>query len=217
MLKQRLSDCKRANYWEMEKDVYFGCNLSQILFWGGSGRSSRPVQWAGYLSSRKRRSICLSVVCSWKKTSSVVEEMPLNKYSTEVSRFCLGNSGKIEFRFKCDSMKVCNTPWKYQGQKKGPLNYAAFLLIALANSKPFLIHSRKFHMLYFHPQSFPCLQTYCLGFSLIQKDVWAMASSEWELYSPVWSLRHTLHARLQPLWNEGKQTAFILWFSLSNT
>ena len=34
----------------------------------------------------------------------------------------------------------------------------------------------------FHPQSFPCLQTYCLEFffSLIMKDVWAMTSSEWE-------------------------------------
>ena len=37
------------------------------------------------------------------------------------------------------------------------------------------------------------------------------------IYSPVWSLRHTLHAALQPLWNEGKQTAFLLWFSLSST
>ena len=36
-------------------------------------------------------------------------------------------------------------------------------------------------------------------------------------HSPVRSLRHTLHAGLQPLWNEGKQMAFILWFSLSNT
>ena len=36
----------------------------------------------------------------------------------------------------------------------------------------------------FHPQSFPYLQTYCLGFywnSLVQKEVWAMTSSEWEL------------------------------------
>ena len=39
------------------------------------------------------------------------------------------------------------------------------------------------------------------------------------VHSPVRSLCHTLHAGLQPLWNEGKQTAlsFTLWFSLSNT
>ena len=38
----------------------------------------------------------------------------------------------------------------------------------------------------FHPQSFPCLQTYCLDFfywsSLIQKEAWAMTSGEWEQY-----------------------------------
>ena len=38
----------------------------------------------------------------------------------------------------------------------------------------------------FHPHPFPCLQTYCLSFfywnSLIQRDVWFMTSSEWELY-----------------------------------
>ena len=36
-------------------------------------------------------------------------------------------------------------------------------------------------------------------------------------YSPIRSLRHTFHAGLQPLWNEGKQMAFIFWFSLRNT
>ena len=36
-------------------------------------------------------------------------------------------------------------------------------------------------------------------------------------YSPVRNLRHILLAGLQPLWKEGKQTAFILWFSLSCT
>ena len=33
---------------------------------------------------------------------------------------------------------------------------------------------------------------------------------------PVWSLRHTSHAGLQPLWNVGKQMAFMLRFSLSS-
>ena len=35
---------------KQEKGVYFGCNMQQILFWGGPGRCPRPVQWASYLS-----------------------------------------------------------------------------------------------------------------------------------------------------------------------
>ena len=54
-----------------EKSVYFGCNLLRVLFWGGSGRRSRPVQWAGYLR------VSPIPEDQAEKTSRVVEEMPL--------------------------------------------------------------------------------------------------------------------------------------------
>ena len=50
----------------------------------------------------------------------------LCKYSTEVSRFVSEILEKIEGHCKSDSIKVCNTPWKYQDQKKGHLKYVAF-------------------------------------------------------------------------------------------
>ena len=49
---------------KQEKEAYFGRNLSQSLFWRGSGRSSKLVHWAEYLNTRKKRCICLPVVCS---------------------------------------------------------------------------------------------------------------------------------------------------------
>ena len=50
-----------------------------------------------------------------------------------------------------------------QGQKREPLNYVSFLLITHVDSTLFLIHFRKFHMLNFHLQSIPCIQTYSFG------------------------------------------------------
>ena len=123
------------------------------------------MQWAGYLSTQKRISICLLVVCSRKKTSRVVEEML--HWSFQV---CYGNSGKI--KIYCKTRKHCgffvHRPCKFH---------------ALSNS----LHEIPHGIPNFHPQLFPCLQTYCLGFffywnSLIQKNSWAMTSSEWKLY-----------------------------------
>ena len=61
--------------------------ILQNLFWGSSGRRSRPVQWARYLSTQNRRSIPLSLVCSRKK-QGCLRKCPC-KYHTEVSRFVL--------------------------------------------------------------------------------------------------------------------------------
>ena len=70
--------------------------------------------------------------------------------------------------------------------KREPLNYVAFWLITLANFKPFLIYFRKFHMLLSLPEvtsmSSNLLFVCFYWNSLIQKDVWVMTSSEWELY-----------------------------------
>ena len=108
--------------------VHFGCNMSPILFWEGSGRSSRSVQWSGYLSTHIRRTICPSVVSSRKNKQGS------SGYAFVILRWifqsCPGNSGKTEGNCTCDSMKVCNTPWKYQNQKEE--NYVAFLLISHA-------------------------------------------------------------------------------------
>ena len=75
---------------------------------------------------------------------------------------------------------------KIPRSKNGTPNYVASSLIVLSNSTPFLIHSRKFHMLELSPPAISMSSNLFFGFfywnSLIQKDVWAMASSEWELY-----------------------------------
>ena len=76
---------------------------------------------------------------------------------------------------------------KIPRSKKGTPNYVPFLLIVLSSSTPFLIHSRKFHMLQLSPAAISVSSNLFFGFffywnSLIQKDVWAMTSSEWELY-----------------------------------
>ena len=94
---------------------------------------------------------------------------------------------------------MCNTPWEYQGQIRGPLNSnnVAFLLITLVNSTLFLIHSRNFHMLYLPPTVIFTSSNQLSGFfhwnRLIQKDVWATTSSEWELYVAVKLLTNFKH------------------------
>ena len=77
---------------------------------------------------------------------------------------------------------MSNTPWKYQGQKRGPLNYVFF----------FVDHPWKFHALYNSLQEIQDAITSTRSHfhvfkpiywnSLIQEDVWAMTSSEWEMY-----------------------------------
>ena len=73
-----------------------------------------------------------------------------------------------------------NTKTK-KDQKRGPLNYVAF----------FVDHPQTFEFTpgnstyyNFHPQPFPYLPIVWVFYwnSLIQKEVWAMTSSEWELY-----------------------------------
>ena len=71
------------------------CN--RFYFGENSGRSSRPVQCAGYLTTQKRRSICLSAVCSRKKKQAGWLRKCLCKYSTEVSRFVLEILVKSKF------------------------------------------------------------------------------------------------------------------------
>ena len=81
---------------------------------------------------------------------------------------------------------MCNTPWKHHDQKRGPLNCVPFLLITLANITPFLIHSRKIHVLLLPSAVISMSSNLLFRFfywnSLIQKDVWIMKNSEWELY-----------------------------------
>ena len=53
--------------------------------------------------------------------------------------------------WKVMSIKICNTAWKYQGQKRDPLT----MLLFCWSSTHCLIHSREFHILtftrsYFH-------------------------------------------------------------------
>ena len=94
----------------------------------------------------------------------------MRKCSTEVSRFVMEILEKSKFIAR-------------------PVNTVAFLFIALANSTPFLIHSTKFHMVYLtsthsHFHVFKPIVWVFLFYwnSLIQKNSWAMTSSEWKLY-----------------------------------
>ena len=107
----------------------------------------------------------------------------------------LGNSGKIEGHCKCESIEVCNTPWIYQGQKRGLLNYVAFLLIIhklsnLLQEIPHTITSTRSNFHIFKPIVWAFLWT-----SLIQKKVWDMTSSDWELYAAVNLLTNFKHLK----------------------
>ena len=73
---------------KQEKDVYFGCNMSQILFWGSSGKSSSSMQRAGYISQRLEQKVHLSISGLFQKKQARWLRKCLFKYSTEF-RFVL--------------------------------------------------------------------------------------------------------------------------------
>ena len=98
------------------------------------------MQWAVYLSTQNRRSICLSVVCSRKKQAGWSRKC-LCKYSTEVSRFVLEILEKSKviallwppiFPQKPQVWKPLENP---KAKKENP--YVARLLITFLNSTPF--------------------------------------------------------------------------------
>ena len=108
------------------------------VIWSGPGRSSRPVQWAWYLSSQNRRSLCLSVFCSRKKQTGWLRNC-LCKYSWEVSRFILEileNSKVIASILHLLSIKVYyKNPLKIPRSKKRTPELCGF----------FVDHHCKFH------------------------------------------------------------------------
>ena len=77
-----LSTCKIIV--KQEKDVYLGCNMKQTLFWG-SLKSSRPVQWAGYISQHLKQKIHLSIRGLFQKRQAGWLRKCFFKYSTEVT------------------------------------------------------------------------------------------------------------------------------------
>ena len=107
---------------QQEKGVHFGCNLSQMLFWRGSGRSYRLVHWARYLNTKSRRSIFLSIVFFRKKQAGWLRKC-LFKYSTKV-RIVLENLEKP--KYIASELRVCYTPSKPPGQNRRHLNHVVF-------------------------------------------------------------------------------------------
>ena len=120
--------CNRFYFGEVQEEVLGQCCGQGIL--GPRKEGLSVYQWS--VPEKKQAGRLRKCLC---------------KYSTEISRFVLKILEKSKFITSVIPIKMCNTPWKYQGQKRGPLNYVAFLLIILVNSTPFLIHSRKSHML----------------------------------------------------------------------
>ena len=105
----------------------------------------------------------------------------LRKYSNEVSGF-VWKFWKNRRSLQVWIHKAYNTHWRYQGQKRLPLNQVAFLLIIhkLSSSPQKIPHAVSSTRSQFH--IFKPIDWVFYWNSLIQKDVWAMASSEWDLY-----------------------------------
>ena len=70
---------------KQEKGVYFGCNMQQILFWGSSGKSSKPVQWAGYIWQHLEQKVHLYNSVVFQKKQAGRLRKYFFKYSLEVS------------------------------------------------------------------------------------------------------------------------------------
>ena len=70
---------------KQEKDVYLGCNMKQTLFWGSLGKSSRPVQWAGYIPQQLKQKVHLSIRGLFQEKQAGWLRKCLFKYSTEVT------------------------------------------------------------------------------------------------------------------------------------
>ena len=73
---------------EQEKDVYVGCNKYVNFILGSSGKSSRPLQWAGYISQHLEQKVHLSTCGLLQKKQAGWLKKCLFKYFTEV-RFVL--------------------------------------------------------------------------------------------------------------------------------
>ena len=73
---------------KQDKDVYFGCNMSQIFLGGSSGKSYRPVQWARYVSQHLEQKDHLNISGLFQKKQAGWLRKCLFKYSIEV-RFVL--------------------------------------------------------------------------------------------------------------------------------
>ena len=83
----------------------------------------------------------------------------------QICHFTLRNSGENK---PWKSAKLCDTPWKFQGQNPRPMEIPhQFFLSTPGNSTSFLIDPWNFHILFFqYPWKFYVLNPPCFGFFL---------------------------------------------------
>ena len=109
--------------------------MQQILFWRSSGKSSRRVQWAGFISQHLEQKIPLSISGLFQKKQARWLRKCHFKYSTEVAFVLevLENSKVIASELP----QKCVTPLENPpSQNRRPLDYVAFLLNILADFTP---------------------------------------------------------------------------------